>query len=84
MIGLVNGLVTTLLKVPSFIVTLGMMLALLGGWCCTCTGGAATGNPADEFREIGRGGIQDVPGRRRHPVLAAHPARRSCVAAASG
>jgi ribose transport system permease protein len=60
LVGLVNGLATTLLKVPSFIVTLGMMLALLGGvlfW----TGGAATGNPADEFRQIGRGGIQDVP-----------------------
>lgn len=59
-VGLVNGLITTLLKVPSFIVTLGMMLALLGGvmWW---TGGAATGNPADSFREIGRGGIRDVP-----------------------
>ncbi len=60
LIGLINGLITTLLKVPSFIVTLGMMLALLGGvlfW----TGGAATGNPADSFRQIGRGGIQDVP-----------------------
>lgn len=59
-IGLINGLITTLLKVPSFIVTLGMMLALLGGvlfW----TGGAATGNPADGFREIGRGGIRNVP-----------------------
>lgn len=59
-VGLVNGLVTTLLKVPSFIVTLGMMLALLGGvlfW----TGGAATGNPADGFREIGRGGIRELP-----------------------
>nr|WP_245866447.1 ABC transporter permease [Diaminobutyricimonas aerilata] len=59
-VGLVNGLITTLLKVPSFIVTLGMMLALLGAvlfW----TGGAATGNPADSFREIGRGGIRDVP-----------------------
>ena len=30
LVGLVNGLVTTLLKVPSFIVTLGTMLALLG------------------------------------------------------
>ena len=53
-VGLVNGLITTLLKVPSFIVTLGMMLALLGGvlfW----TGGAATGNPADGFRQIVRG-----------------------------
>lgn len=59
-VGLVNGVLTTLLKVPSFIVTLGMMLALLGGvmWW---TGGAATGNPADSFREIGRGGIRDVP-----------------------
>ncbi len=37
-----------------------MMLALLGAtlyW----TGGAATGNPADSFREIGRGGIRDLP-----------------------
>jgi ribose transport system permease protein len=59
-IGLINGLITTLLKVPSFIVTLGMMLALLGGilWW---TGGAATGNPADSFRNIGRGGLRDVP-----------------------
>lgn len=59
-VGLVNGLVSTLLKVPSFIVTLGMVLALYGGvmWW---TGGAATGNPADEFRMIGRGGILDVP-----------------------
>lgn len=59
-VGLVNGLITTLLRVPSFIVTLGMMLALLGGvlfW----TGGAATGNPADGFREIGRGGIRGLP-----------------------
>lgn len=59
-IGLINGLLVTLLKVPSFIVTLGMMLALLGAvmWW---TGGAATGNPADSFREIGRGGIRNVP-----------------------
>lgn len=60
LIGLINGLLVTLLKVPSFIVTLGMMLALLGAvmWW---TGGAATGNPADSFREIGRGGLRDVP-----------------------
>lgn len=59
-IGLINGLIVTMLKVPSFIATLGMMLALLGAtlyW----TGGAATGNPADGFREIGRGGIRDLP-----------------------
>lgn len=60
LIGLVNGLVVAYLKVPSFIATLGMMLALLGGilWW---TGGAATGNPADSFRQIGRGGVRDIP-----------------------
>ena len=60
LVGLVNGLIVSFLRVPSFIATLGMMLALLGGvlyW----TGGAATGNPDDSFRQIGRGGIRDVP-----------------------
>ncbi|MDR5699482.1 ABC transporter permease [Agromyces aerolatus] len=60
LIGLINGLVVSFLRVPSFIVTLGMMLALLGAvlyW----TGGAATGNPADSFREVGRGGIRNIP-----------------------
>jgi ribose transport system permease protein len=60
LIGLVNGLATTLLRVPSFIVTLGMMLAL-GGLVRYLTGGAATGNPVDEFRQIGRGAIEGVP-----------------------
>lgn len=60
LVGLVNGLITTLLGVPSFIVTLGMMLALLGG-VYYVTGGSASGNPADGFREIGRGGIRGVP-----------------------
>jgi ribose transport system permease protein len=59
-IGVLNGLATTLLKVPSFIVTLGTMLAL-AGLVRYLTGGAATGNPADSFREIGRGGIEGVP-----------------------
>ena len=59
-VGLVNGLATTLLGVPSFIVTLGTMLAL-GGLVDYLTGGAATGNPVDTFREIGRGGIEGVP-----------------------
>ena len=59
-IGLVNGLATTLLKVPSFIVTLGTMLALTG-LVRYITGGAATGNPVDSFREIGRGNIENVP-----------------------
>ena len=60
LVGLVNGLATTLLKVPSFIVTLGTMLAL-SGLVMYLTGGAATGNPVNSFRQIGRGGIRDVP-----------------------
>ncbi|MCH1868105.1 ABC transporter permease [Nocardioides sp. CFH 31398] len=59
-IGLVNGLASTLLRVPSFIVTLGMMLALTG-LVRYVTGGAATGNPTETFRDIGRGGIEGVP-----------------------
>ncbi len=60
LVGVLNGLATTILKVPSFIVTLGMMLAL-SGLVLYLTGGAATGNPVDSFRQIGRGGIRDVP-----------------------
>jgi len=60
LVGVVNGLATTVLKVPSFIVTLGMMLAL-AGIVDYMTGGAAKSNPVDEFRQIGRGGIEDVP-----------------------
>jgi len=56
LVGLVNGLVTTLLRVPSFITTLGMMLVLYGAirlW----TGGAPTGALTEAFRQPGRGGI---------------------------
>lgn len=60
LVGFVNGVATTLLGVPSFIVTLGMMLAL-SGLVFYLTGGAATGNPTETFRNIGRGGIEHVP-----------------------
>src|SRR3954453_12572617 len=66
-IGLVNGLITTLLQVPSFIVTLGMMLALLG-LVLYWTGGAAQGTPADSFRKIGRGGTQTSPSWTSFPT----------------
>ncbi|MFC3994714.1 ABC transporter permease [Nocardiopsis sediminis] len=59
-VGLVNGLVTTLLKVPSIITTLGTMLVLYGAirlW----TGGAPTGALSEEFRLAGRGGIEGLP-----------------------
>ncbi len=56
-IGVVNGLATTLLRVPSFIVTLGMMLALTG-LVRYLTGGAAD-------RQPGRRVPRDRPGRHR-------------------
>ncbi|WTL29035.1 ABC transporter permease [Streptomyces sp. NBC_01498] len=52
--GLVSGLITTVLRVPSFITTLGMMLILEGAvffW----TGGSPQGVLPDAFREAGRG-----------------------------
>ncbi|MEU4364421.1 ABC transporter permease [Promicromonospora sp. NPDC023987] len=65
-VGLVNGLVTTLLRVPSFIATLGMMLVLYGAirlW----TGGAPTGALSESFRVLGRKGFPDVPGEFQVP-----------------
>ncbi|MDT0442581.1 MULTISPECIES: ABC transporter permease [unclassified Streptomyces] len=64
-VGLVNGLVTTGLGVPSFITTLGMMLILEGGvffW----TGGSPQGYLPDDFRAVGR---DDVLGRVPWAVL---------------
>ncbi|MFF3751870.1 ABC transporter permease [Streptomyces sp. NPDC002018] len=52
--GLVNGLITTALRVPSFITTLGMMLILEGAvffW----TGGSPQGALPAAFRQLGRG-----------------------------
>lgn len=60
LVGLVNGLVTTLLKVPSIITTLGTMLILFGAvrhW----TGGAPTGALSENFRVFGRHGLDGVP-----------------------
>jgi ribose transport system permease protein len=59
-VGLVNGLVTTLLRVPSFIATLGTMFVLSGAvfeW----TGGSVTGALAENLRRLGRSGITGVP-----------------------
>jgi len=59
-VGVVNGLITTRLRVPSFITTLGMLL-ILAGAVFLWTGGAPRGALADNFREIGRLGIDDFP-----------------------
>ncbi|SNT61213.1 ribose transport system permease protein [Asanoa hainanensis] len=60
LVGLVNGLVTTLLLVPSFITTLGMYLILVGA-VYTWTGGSPRGALSEEFRMLGRRGIEGVP-----------------------
>lgn len=52
--GLANGLITSYLRVPSFITTLGMMLILEGAvfyW----TGGSPHGALPEDFRALGRG-----------------------------
>ena len=59
-IGLANGLVVTLLKVPSFIATLGMML-LVNGIALSWSGGAPRGELPENFRMVGRFVIKDVP-----------------------
>lgn len=59
-VGLANGLITTRLRVPSFITTLGSLLILEGAvdyW----TDGAPKGALSEDFRTLGRGGIDDVP-----------------------
>ncbi|RIJ70802.1 ABC transporter permease [Nakamurella silvestris] len=63
-VGLVNGLIITLLKVPSFIATLAMMLVLVGATNLWTGGGIVKGALSDEFRKIGRPlfGIENVPG----------------------
>jgi len=65
-VGLVNGLVTTQLRVPSFITTLGMFLILVGAvylW----SDGAPKGGLSEEFRRFGRRAFEDVPGLGRVP-----------------
>jgi ribose transport system permease protein len=59
-VGVFNGVVSTILRVPSFITTLGMLLILQGAvflW----TGGAPRGALSENFRAIGREGIEGVP-----------------------
>jgi ribose transport system permease protein len=59
-VGLFNGFATTILRVPSFIVTLAMLL-ILNGAVFLWTGGAPVGDLADNFRAIGREGIEGFP-----------------------
>jgi len=66
LVGLVNGLITTRLRVPSFITTLGMFLILVGAvylW----SNGAPKGGFSEEFRQFGRRAVEDVPVLGRVP-----------------
>jgi ribose transport system permease protein len=65
-VGVANGLITTRLRVPSFITTLGMLL-ILDGAVFYWTDGAPSGSLTESFRTLGRGGIDDVPGLEQLP-----------------
>lgn len=60
LVGLVNGLISTVLEVPSFITTLGMLL-ILEGAVFLWTDGAPRGALTEDFRQWGRMGFEDVP-----------------------
>ena len=85
-VGFINGFISTVMRVPSFITTLGMLLILSGAvqyW----SGGAPKGALSENFRSIGRGGIEGIPVidelpwsvilllRRRHRIRAADARR---------
>ena len=59
-VGFTNGFISTILRVPSFITTLGMLL-ILNGAVFWWTGGAPRGALSDNFRSIGRQGIEGIP-----------------------
>ena len=66
LVGLINGLVVSFLKVPSFITTLGMMMVVRGA-ALYYVGGAPQGYLTDNFRAFGRNYIQNVPFFTRIP-----------------
>lgn len=66
LIGLVNGLVVSFLKIPSFIATLGMMLLVKGG-ALYWVGGAPRGYLTENWRAFGRGYFENVPLVGRFP-----------------
>ena len=59
-VGFINGFISTVLRVPSFITTLGMLL-ILNGAVFLWTGGAPRGALSENFRSIGRQGIDGIP-----------------------
>ncbi|MBA4376249.1 MAG: ABC transporter permease [Anaerolinea sp.] len=66
-VGLINGVTVSFLKVPSLIVTLGMLL-LVKGVAMFWSGGAPRGYFTDNFRIFGRGNIENVPIFGKFPI----------------
>jgi ribose transport system permease protein len=66
LVGVINGVVVSYLKVPSFITTLGMMMVVRGA-ALYYVGGAPQGYLTDNFRAFGRNYIQNVPFFSRIP-----------------
>ncbi len=66
LVGVFNGAVTSFLRVPSFITTLGMLLTLKGA-ALLITGGAPRGALPENFRAFGRAFIEGVPVLGRLP-----------------
>lgn len=66
-VGTINALVVSVLKVPSIIATLGMMITL-SGIALTWSGGAPRGYLPENFRFFGRYLIKDVPLIKLLPV----------------
>lgn len=60
LIGLVNGLVVSFFKIPSFIATLGMMLLVKGG-ALYWVGGAPRGYLTDNWRVFGKAYFENIP-----------------------
>jgi ribose transport system permease protein len=60
LVGLVNGLITTLRKVPPFVVTLGMM-TIVQGITLIYTGGYPSGRVSPAVQTLGAGALGPVP-----------------------
>jgi ribose transport system permease protein len=59
-VGIINGVITTRLRVPAFVTTLGMLLILQGG-ISIVTRGAPKGGITDNFRFYGRDAVGGIP-----------------------
>jgi ribose transport system permease protein len=61
LIGLINGLISTRLRVPAFVATLGM-LVIGQGVALTLTNGASIANLPDAFGALANGNVLGLPG----------------------